>query len=89
MLKRGLQAKILYDYDSWFAKKREARPHAEQRYLPKKIHTPAFIHIFRDYVGIMVVTEEQKICIVIKNKEVADSYKQYFELLWRQAHKTE
>ncbi|MFH1784906.1 MAG: helix-turn-helix domain-containing protein [Candidatus Micrarchaeota archaeon] len=83
LAKKKLKAKILYDYDTWFSKKRESRPHADQKYLPKGIVTPAFIHIFQDYVGIMVVTEKQKLSILIKNKEVAESYFQYFKLLWR------
>lgn len=88
MAAKGLKAKILYDYDTWFGKSRESRPHAEQRYLPKGIKTPAFIHIFREHIGIMVVTEEQKFSVFIKNKEVADSYIQYFHLLWKMGKKT-
>ena len=83
LAKKGLLAKILYDYDTLFGKKRELRSHAEQRYLPKLIRTPAFINIFNEYVGIMVVTEKQKLSILIKNKEVADSYIQYFNLIWK------
>jgi sugar-specific transcriptional regulator TrmB len=86
--KKDIRAKVLYDYDTWFGKRREPRPHAEQRYLPKGIKTPAFIHIFKDYVAIMVVTEKQKLSILIKNKEVADSYIQYFNLLWKLGKKT-
>ena len=86
---KNIRGKVLYDYETWFAKKREPRPHAEQRYLPKGIATPAFIHIFRDHVGIMVVTEKQKLCILIKNREVWDSYIHYFELLWKLGKKTE
>ncbi|MEK6981364.1 MAG: helix-turn-helix domain-containing protein [Candidatus Micrarchaeota archaeon] len=83
MTKKKVHSKILYDYDTWFGKKREPRPYAEQRYLPKNIKTPAFIHIFKEYVAIMVVTEQQKLSILIKNKEVADSYLHYFNLLWK------
>jgi sugar-specific transcriptional regulator TrmB len=83
LAKRRLRARILYDYDTWFAKKRDSRPHAKQRFLPKGVKTPAFIHIFKDYVGILVVTEKQKLSILIKNKEVAESYLQYFNLLWK------
>ncbi|MBI2079768.1 hypothetical protein HYT84_03315 [Candidatus Micrarchaeota archaeon] len=86
--KKGIWSKVLFDYNTWFGKEREKRKYALQKYLPKGIHTPAFIHIFRDYVGIMVITQDQKTCIAIKNKEVAESYKQYFELLWDQAHET-
>lgn len=80
---KNINAKIIYDYDTWFLKKREERPHAEQRYLPKGIHTPGFIHIAKEYVAIMVVTEKQKTAILIKNKEVAESYIQYFNLIWK------
>lgn len=83
LAKRKVKARILYDYDTWFGKKREARPHARQRYLPKGIHTPAFVHIFRGHTAIIVVTEKQKLCILIKNREVSESYRQYFELLWK------
>ncbi len=83
MKKRKLRARIIYDYDTWFSKRRPLRPHAEQRYLQKGIHTPGFIHIVKDYVAIMVVTEKQKTAILIKNKEVAQSYMQYFNLIWK------
>lgn len=86
--RKEIWSKVLFDYDTWFMKKRETRRYALQRYLPKGIHTPAFIHIFGDYVGIMVITPDQKTCIAIKNKEVADSYREYFELLWNQAKET-
>lgn len=82
-----LKTKVIYDYDTWFAKKRKPRPHVEQRYLPRGIHTPGFIHIFADYVTIMVVTENQKKTILIKNAEVAQSYLQYFNIIWKIAHK--
>lgn len=81
--KKGIQPWILYDYDTWFGKKREKRYHAKQRYLPKGIKTPAFIHIFGDHIAVMVVTENQKLSILIKNKEIADSYLRYFMLMWK------
>ena len=88
MQRKRLRAKIIYDFDTWFSKKRLKRPHAEQRYLAKGIHTPGFIHIVKDYVAIMVVTEKQKSAILIKNKEVAESYLQYFNLIWNISKKT-
>ena len=83
MTKKHVFGKILYDHDTWFAKNRESRPYSEQKYLPKGIKTPAFIHIFRDHVAIMVVTEQQKLSILIKNREIAQSYLHYFDLLWK------
>lgn len=87
--KKGVKARILYDYDTWFAKKREPRPHAEQKYLPKGMKTPAFVHIFMDHIAIMAVTEQQKFSVLIKNKEVAESYVHYFNLLWKSGKKPE
>jgi len=87
-LKHKISAKIAYNYDAWFAKKREKRELCEQRYLPKGISTPAWIYFFGDVVGIITVTEEQKICFMIKNKEVAESYMNYFNLIWKQAIRT-
>ncbi|MBU0532148.1 hypothetical protein KKB44_01510 [Candidatus Micrarchaeota archaeon] len=87
--RKEIKAMILYDYDTWFGKKREKRPHAKQKYLPKGIQTPGFIHIFKDHIAIMVVTEKQKLSILIKNKEISDSYKHYFDLLWKIGKKIE
>ncbi len=87
--KKKLDIRIIYDYDTWFAKERESRPHAQQRILPKGIHTPGFMHITKEHVAIMVVTEKQKTAILIKNREVAQSYKQYFELIWNVSGKIE
>lgn len=40
--------------------------------------------IFGDYVSIHLA-KEKPLIILIKNKDIADSYKNYFELLWMQA----
>jgi sugar-specific transcriptional regulator TrmB len=87
LARTGIKAKTIYDYDTWFAKERIERPHAEQRYLPEGIHTPGFISIAKEYTAIMVVTEKQKTAILIKNKEVAESYLRYFNLIWGISHR--
>ncbi|MEA3413973.1 MAG: helix-turn-helix domain-containing protein [Nanoarchaeota archaeon] len=40
--------------------------------------------IFGDYVSIHLLTQKP-LAILIKNKEIAESYKNYFESLWKQA----
>ena len=86
-MKYKIRLKIIYNYDAWFEKKRDKRPFYEQRYFPKGISTPAWIYFFGDVVGTICITEEQKICFMIKNKEVAQSYLNYFNMLWKQAIK--
>lgn len=84
---KGVRGRVVYNYDAWFGKKREPRKFVGQRYLPRDIHVPAFLYIFNDVVGTIIFTDEQKMCFMIQNKEVADSYRQYFELMWKQAIK--
>jgi len=83
--KKGIKARVIFEYDAWFRKKRTGRPHADYRYLPKTVKASAFIGIYHDKIGIMIVTEKQKLCILISNQEIADSYKQYFEFMWKQS----
>lgn len=83
--KSGIKMKALFNKEAWFAKEREPRKLIQNKYLPENIITPAFLIIFNNTVGNIIVTENQKTCIVIQNKEVAESYKKYFEMLWKQA----
>ncbi len=83
--KQKIYSKVIFTYDAWFGKKREKRKYAEQRYLPKGVSPPGFMHFFKDWVGLIILTEKQKLCIAVKNQELADSYVQYFNLLWKQS----
>ena len=83
--KKGVIRKVIYDYDAWFLKKRTGRKMSYYRYMPKGIVTPSWVLIFNDKVATAIVTEEQKVCFLVQNKEVAKSYIQYFNLLWKNA----
>ncbi len=61
-------------------------PLSEIRYLPKKYTNPLAINIWQDKVAI-ILWKNPPLAIVIKNKEIADSYKKYFELIWKSAKK--
>ena len=87
-IRRKIPGRVIYEYDTWFLKKREKRKYVEQRYLPKHIKKPAFVWIFGAIVGTIVFTKEQKVCFMIKNKTVAQSYRGYFNMLWKQSKKT-
>jgi len=51
--------------------------------LPKDIQNPQTIWIFGNKVGIVLVSIEHPIIFLIENKEIADSYRGYFEILWK------
>lgn len=54
------------------------------RFLPNDYFSPATTIICED-LTINVIWQEEPTTIVIKNKDVAQSYRNYFEILWMQA----
>jgi len=59
-------------------------PLAEIRFLPEKYSNPLAINIYKDKVAI-IFWKKVPTAVVIKEKEVADSYRKYFEFMWRSA----
>ena len=55
--------------------------YTDVRYVPKEMSSPVATFIYSDKVNINI-WEPTLIAIVIKSKEVAESYKKHFELLW-------
>ena len=56
----------------------------EAKYLIQS--TPAAINIYKDYTIIALLTKEP-ITFLIKNKEVSDSFREYFKIMWKLAEK--
>ena len=53
------------------------------KYLPKDFKTPTVINIYNDKVTLYSVTAEQiPFVILIENKELSKSFREYFEWLW-------
>ena len=88
---------IMKFYFKWYDKTRKAKkikarilasnkkisriPLSEIRYLPEKYSNPVAVNIYGDKVAI-ILWAARPIAIVIKNKEIAEGHRQYFELLW-------
>jgi len=62
-------------------------PLSEIKYLPQKYTSPLAVNIYGDKVAIILWSKQNPIAIVIKNKEISEGYKKYFELMWRIAKK--
>ncbi len=62
-------------------------PLADIRILPEKYGSPLAVNIYGDKVAIILWSKEKPFAIVIAQKEIADGYRKYFELLWRMAKK--
>jgi len=56
----------------------------EVRYI--KQATPTAINVYKDYT-IMAILTKEPITLLIKNKETADSFREYFKLMWQIAKK--
>ena len=91
---------ILPFYFKWYDKDRTAKkikakiisseklhkkiPLSEIKYLPQKYANPLAINIYKDKVA-LILWIKSPIAILIKNKEISDSYRKYFELMWKLA----
>ena len=88
---------VLQFYFKWYDKARKEKkikariistsksikriPLAEIKYLPEKYSNPVSVNIYGDKVAI-ILWANVPLAIVIKNKEISEGYKNYFELLW-------
>jgi len=52
------------------------------KYLPKEFSSPVTTDICGEIVSLSFWEEKEPISIIIKNKQVADAYRRYFELMW-------
>jgi sugar-specific transcriptional regulator TrmB len=57
-------------------------PLAEIRYLPEKYANPLAVNVYKDKVA-LILWKKNPIAIVIKEREIADAYRNYFELMWK------
>jgi len=94
---------IMQFYFKWYNKRRQEKkihikfianveskgkikaPLSEIRYLPEL--GPAAINIYSDKVAIILWSKEKPIAVIIKNSEIANSYRIFFEHMWKTAGK--
>lgn len=62
-------------------------PFSELRFLPQKYSSPLAVNIYGDKIALILWSKENPFAVVIKNKEISEGYKNYFEIMWRSAKK--
>ncbi|MFH1426883.1 MAG: helix-turn-helix domain-containing protein [Candidatus Kerfeldbacteria bacterium] len=83
-VKKGIPARLLFSTESRkHAEDRAALPLTDVRYLPQSIKDPASVDIWKDQVAFMMF-EVEPFIVSIKNQQLADSFRSYFETLWNQ-----
>ncbi len=55
----------------------------ETRFLPEELENPAVINIYGERIVNVVWKQNNPLCFLLINKDIADSYREYFEYLWR------
>ena len=55
----------------------------ETKFLPEEIESPAVINIYGDRVVNVLWKDKTPLCFLLINKDIADSYRKYFNYLWK------
>ncbi len=85
-IQKRVKLRIVYHQDAKeFGKIREQMKYTEVRYIAAE-QVPSWIEIFGDYVATYQLTE-QPVVFVIQSKEIADSYRNFFKIIWGRAEK--
>ena len=65
-------------------KERKKLPHTQFKFLPKELEMPTSTEIYKDKILIFILIKENPMAIIIENKQVAESFRKYFYVLWKQ-----
>jgi len=84
-IKKGIMMKHIYNFNAG-ERINELNQMAltEARYLPQQFYSTVSTNICGDEVA-LILWNEKPVIIRIKNRQIADSYKSYFEVLWNGA----
>ncbi|MBR9691933.1 TrmB family transcriptional regulator [Candidatus Woesearchaeota archaeon] len=82
---KGIKMRMIFNADSRETGKIYSKfKNTEVRYMPPNMKTPSAINIFGNNVGTLVL-KQKPVIFVITSKEVADSYRAFFKMLWQLA----
>ncbi len=82
-VKSKISLRLIYNEAS--RKTLKKNPLSDLRYMPDQYSSRAALRIYGDKVALLLLSEEEPLAIVIKNKAIADGYRKYFEVMWKAA----
>jgi len=86
--KKKVGMKIIYNLNARkFAERRKKLRLTKVKFMHENVITPSWIEIFRKSILIGVISEDYLFCFIIQDQRVANSFKSYFNLLWKLAKK--
>lgn len=80
---KKFKARSIFDKEGVYKIEERKNKLHEIRILPKEFHTPTLFTLYKDTVGIHTGNEETIVSIVIKNKDIAESFAVTFEAMWK------
>ena len=85
-IRNKIQWNILYDHEA------KGKPITKlslmkSKFLSKEYSSPTVINIYADRVVNVVWNEDVPLCIMTINKDIANSYRKWFALMWKHAEK--
>ena len=84
--KKKIMIKILHKQSAkgkFMARKESMGKFFETKFLPDEIRSPAVINIYGDRVVNVLWKDKNPLCFLLINKDIADSYRKYFNYLWK------
>lgn len=85
--KKGIKNRMLFNKntDIKILKHRNEFKGCDARYMDSDIKTPAWIFIYKDVTGIFMQHQKEPLAVEIVNKEIAETFKAYFEDYWKKS----
>jgi len=80
-----IKAKVILN-ESLIKSESVQKAYSQFRFIPDEYSAPTTTFVYDDKIAV-IIWSETPIATVISSKDVAKSYKSYFELLWKQAKK--
>lgn len=83
--KKCINLKAIYHRDcKKFGEQRKKLKYTQVRYMPTGLVTPAWVDVFADYVVLFDITDTPT-AVLIRDKNMAQSFRAYFEMIWKQS----
>ncbi|MBI4448240.1 hypothetical protein HY643_04615 [Candidatus Woesearchaeota archaeon] len=81
-IEKNVHLKIILNHSHPREKKLKSIKKTQVKIFPKNVTTPAWVNIFGNYVATFSLTDKP-IVFLLQSKKTAESYKQYFGLMWK------
>ncbi len=83
--KKGIiQKHLLNEKYASLYQTRKKLPHTFFKFLPKELEMPTSTEIYKDKIIIFILSKADPMAIMIESKAVSNSFRNYFNVLWKQ-----